>query len=336
VLFACQEVDLILDAAASAVTAFQLKPDKSLEPMGSVSTGGGSACHASVHPSGRFIAVANHGLPPGSELDAVSGSVAVISIADDGNVMEQTCWVPHLNETDPTLLSDPRRADWTSHAHSANFDSTGRWLFVCEKGLDRVIVYDFDETRGSITPHSECMVPIGNAARHLAVHPDKVHIYVNEEAGNMVTCYDFDAEAGVLTRRQTLGTLPAGRESIQAATSECELSPDGQMLHVCNRVDENSIASYAVDVEGDGSLRLCGHTPCGNHPRHFAIHGQWMLVCALGDMAVNVLRLDQNGVPHITAERKMASFYCGFPATHALFLEPWRAAVLGDGRRASL
>jgi hypothetical protein len=36
----------IVDAAASAVTAFRLKSDKGLEPMGSMSTGGGSACHA--------------------------------------------------------------------------------------------------------------------------------------------------------------------------------------------------------------------------------------------------------------------------------------------------
>ena len=41
----------------------------------------------------------------------------------------------HPTETDPKLLADPGRSDWTSHAHSANFDTTGRWLFICVRPL---------------------------------------------------------------------------------------------------------------------------------------------------------------------------------------------------------
>ena len=98
-----------------------------------------------------------------------------------------------------------------------------------------MIVYAFNESTGQISAHSECMVPIGHAARHLAVHPDGKRIYVDEEAGNMVTAYDWDSEAGTLTRTQTLTTLRSGdAESAEAhfATSECELSPDARVLHV--------------------------------------------------------------------------------------------------------
>ena len=71
-----------------------------------------------------------------------------------------------------------------------------------------------DGESGALRPHAECMVPIGNAARHLAVHRDGKHvstaslylvtpllaegsaqIYVDEEAGAMVTAHDFDAAA---------------------------------------------------------------------------------------------------------------------------------------------
>ena len=140
--------------------------------MGTVSTSGGSACHASLHPSGRFIAVSNHGLPPKPppELEgSVSGSVAIIALTPNGDVERQSCWLPTPTETDSALLSDPARTDWTTHAHSANWDRSGTWLFVCEKGTDRVITYAFDDSSGQLTPHAETMVPVGHAARHLAV-----------------------------------------------------------------------------------------------------------------------------------------------------------------------
>ena len=50
------------------------------------------------------------------------GSVAVISVCPDtGDVLAQTDWVLHEKPTDQKLLDDPRREDWTPHAHSANW-----------------------------------------------------------------------------------------------------------------------------------------------------------------------------------------------------------------------
>jgi hypothetical protein len=50
------------------------------------------------------------------------GSVAVISVCPDtGDVLAQTDWVLHEEPTDQKLLDDPRREDWTPHAHSANW-----------------------------------------------------------------------------------------------------------------------------------------------------------------------------------------------------------------------
>jgi hypothetical protein len=58
--------------------------------------------------------------------------VAIVKLAEDGTPLERVAFVEHPTETDATLLRDPGRTDWTSHAHSANFDATGQWLFVCE------------------------------------------------------------------------------------------------------------------------------------------------------------------------------------------------------------
>lgn len=46
----------------------------------------------------------------------------MISVCPDtGDVLAQTDWVLHEKPTDQKLLDDPRREDWTPHAHSANW-----------------------------------------------------------------------------------------------------------------------------------------------------------------------------------------------------------------------
>ena len=152
--------DSTFDGTPSAVTGFRVTASLGLELLGSVSTGGGSAAHSAVHQSGKWLAVAHHCLPP-MHTEGDSGSVAIVSLAPDGTPLERVALVIHPTETDPELLANPARTDWTSHAHSVNFDTTGKWLFVCEKGLDRVYVYSFDAETGAIAQHSECMTPIG-------------------------------------------------------------------------------------------------------------------------------------------------------------------------------
>lgn len=147
------------DGSASSVTAFRLTPSCGLERMGRVSTGGGSACHFSVHPKGHYIGVTNHGQDFGG---TAFGSTAVLSVDPaTGELLEQVDFVAHEETTDPELLANPAREDWTPHAHSANWSPCGGFLFVCEKGTDRIIVYKFDEATGKITSHSETMVTIG-------------------------------------------------------------------------------------------------------------------------------------------------------------------------------
>lgn len=108
-----------------------------------------------------------------------------------------------------TLVITPRQFAAVLVYFCDVFFDRSRYLFVCEKGTDRIIVYAFDSGTGRITTHSETMVTIGGGARHLSVHPDGKHVFVNEEAGAKITSYGWDATAGVLAPKQSLTTLPA-------------------------------------------------------------------------------------------------------------------------------
>jgi len=146
-----------------------------------------------------------------------------------------------------------------------------------------------------------------SGARHLAIHPDKTHIYVNEEAGAKVTVYDWDASAGILTPTQTLTTLPKGFTA-SVFTAELALGPNAKTLHVANRVwpplpdgdDKGFLTTYAVNA--DASLSFLAHTELGRHPRHFKFSpcGKFMVCGAMHEHRVDVFKMDERGVPQPT------------------------------------
>src|SRR5690606_819184 len=109
-----------------SVTAFSIDPaNGKLTELNKQSTQGGGPCHVSVDPSGRVAVAANYG----------GGSICSFPINEDGSLGEAATFVQHEGSS-----TDPRRQEGP-HAHSANFDSQGRYVVVCDLGLDKLLVY---------------------------------------------------------------------------------------------------------------------------------------------------------------------------------------------------
>lgn len=286
----------------SYMSAYHVGPGGTLALLGRrVSTGGGSACYFSVHPSGEYLAVANHGLLMRDFSGAPSGGVAIIALdSTTGELQERTDLVVHPNAPhDPVHETHTNRSDWTSHTHSCNWAKSGRWLFACEKGTDRVLVYAFDATDGTISLVGGHDVTIGGGARHLAVHHTGRYVYVNEESSpGKIWVFRFNDTTGELTEIQVDNSIQtlAGTNG-RVATSELALGPTGSVLY-CSDRGTKTITTYGIGEE-DGRIQLLGHTPTGSNPRHFKIDpsGKWMVVGALSEDRIDVLKLDHRGVP---------------------------------------
>src|SRR4029079_14525266 len=91
-------------------------------------------------------------------------------------------------------------------AHSINVDSDGRFAFVCDAGVDKVFIYKYDATKGTLTPNNPPagIVAPDAAPRHFAWRPDGQQAYAINEAELSVTVFDFDAKTGALTAVQTI------------------------------------------------------------------------------------------------------------------------------------
>jgi 6-phosphogluconolactonase len=254
-LYAVNELKEFEGASSGAVSAFLVDPDSGeLSFLNRKPTHGTDPCHLTVHPTGRYVLIANF----------MSGSVCVLPIQDDGSLGDATDFVQHQGSSvNPTRQTGP-------HAHAVTLDGTGCYAFVPDLGIDKLMIYRFDADQGKLEPHDEPWVEVaaGAGPRQVVLHPQGRYAYLINELNSTMTAFRHDGEGG-LREIQTLSTLP---EDFAGASTcaEVQVSPSGKFLYGSNR-GHDSIVIYAIDQK-DGRLTCIGHESTqGQTPRNFAV-----------------------------------------------------------------
>jgi len=241
--------------SAGSVCAFEIDPiSGTLKLLNSQPTGGVGPCHLIVDPTGKNVLSAQY----------AGGSCTVLPIAPDGSLKPRSSFYRHKGASGVV----PKRQN-APHAHSINLDASGRFAFVADLGLDKILIYRFDSETGTLTPNHPPYVKTvpGGGPRHFVFHPSGKFAYVNLEISSQVTAFQYDAASGMLTPIQTLSTLPKGFKG-KNTTAEIRVTPDGRFLYVSNR-GHNSIAMFAIDTK-TGKLESLGTEPTrGEIPRNF-------------------------------------------------------------------
>ncbi len=255
------------------------------------SSRGSGPCHLSIDPSGRCALVANYG----------SGSIAALPVDADGSLREASAFVQHSGSS----VNKSRQQG--PHAHWIDVVPGSRFVFTCDLGLDKVLVYELDAAAGSLKARDPAWVSLkpGAGPRHLAFHPTGRFAYVINEMGNSVAVFALEPERGALRELQTVPTLPEGFAG-QSSTAEIQAHPSGRFLYGSNR-GHDSIVVFAIDSK-TGLLSAVQHEPTrGRTPRNFAIDptGRWLLAANQGTDSVAVFRIDpQTGRLAPTGEKQ--------------------------------
>jgi 6-phosphogluconolactonase (cycloisomerase 2 family) len=276
-LYSANETDQAGKSKEGTVSAFAVNAaDGKLKPLGAVRSGGAGPTYVSIHPSGRFVLVANY----------FGGSVAVLPILDDGRLGEPTDVKTVRGKVGPTRATHAPRGSFAisghdrAHAHMIQADPAGRFVLHADLGLDKVFVWKFDNKKGTLTANNPPAValPPGDGPRHFHFHPGGRWLYTVQEEGSTVVRFDYDAESGRLTPRQTVSTLPAGFAGSNFC-SEILVSADGKFVYVGNRLHD-SIGIWSVGPAGD--LRYVGEEwTRGDYPRSFTFDpsGAFLYCC---------------------------------------------------------
>ena len=290
-LYSANETERIGDDEAGSVSAFAVAPqDGKLKLLNTVNSGGKGPTHVTVHPSGKFVLVANY----------FGGSVAVLPILPDGSLGAATDVKKDAGTVGPKKATNAPPGSFAfsghdqTHAHMIEADPAGRFVLHVDLGLDQILVWKFDAQKGVLTPNDPAAVPLprGDGPRHFAFHPNARWLYSIQEEGSTIVLFDYDAERGRLTSRQTISSLPPGYAGSNFC-SEILVSADGRFVYAANRLHD-SITIFAIGK--DGALTFTSEEwTRGDYPRSFAFDptGHFLYCCNQRADHIAVFRVDQ-------------------------------------------
>src|SRR3984957_2710088 len=122
---------------ASFVSSYAIDPATGkLRLLNTLPTGGTSTCFISIDKTGKYALMANFG----------SGSVSVIRLKDDGSLGELTSFIQNIGHSvNPAIQTAP-------HPHSILVSPDNRYVLVSALGVDKILVFHFDEKTGELSP----------------------------------------------------------------------------------------------------------------------------------------------------------------------------------------
>lgn len=276
---------------SASVSAFSVgRSSGHLTLLNSVSSEGAGPAHCSVHPSGKFVLVANY----------AGGTIAVLPVDSDGKLGPATDVkadqgpVGSARATSAPPGSFAISGHERAHAHMIESDPSGRFVLSTDLALDRIYVWKFDAGSGKLSPNDPPFVslPSGDGPRHFVFHPNGRFLYSLQEESSTLVAFEYDGANGRLKAKQTLSTLPEGFTGTNF-TSEIAISPDARFVYAANRLHD-SIAFFSISPSG--TLTYIGEEwTRGDYPRSFTIDptGRFLYSCNQRSDAVTCFRINR-------------------------------------------
>ena len=293
-LYAVNEVRDYKGAASGGVTAFGIdRKTGKLAQLDEVASRGSDPCYISFDRSGKYAFVANY----------TGGDVAVLPLLSDGRVAEASSV---FNDTG-ALGPNKDRQD-APHAHWIEVSARNRFAYVSDLGLDRVLIYKFDSTKGTLSPgestaaaaeakpgasgsedtFSATLAP-GTGPRHVAFSASGDFMYVLGELDSTVTVFSNGAK-NTFRSIQKISALPPGFSGKNDA-AEIAVHPSGKFLYTSNRGDD-SIAVFTID-RTTGKLTFTQRVPSGGKtPRNFTIDPQGARLLVANQDSGNIVEFE--------------------------------------------
>jgi 6-phosphogluconolactonase len=266
--------------AVNQVKAYREDPNSGVltEIQGSPYPVGVGANSVVIHPSGKYLYVANPG--------QLENDISLFDIASNGTLTEITPRTPvGSSASQPAYLA---------------MDPAGGYLYVANIGSFNISVFSIDSSNGALTQVPNSPFGIGLQPANMQVTPSGNYLYVTATGGQVGTdgsIVAFSASAGVLTN---LGTV----SSAGSNPNGLAVDPSGSNLYVAN-TGSNSIAIFEISSTGTppGSLTPFG-SPIATTPSISPVSlifdpaGAYLYVANQGSSNVAVYLIDSTtGLP---------------------------------------
>lgn len=263
----------VSEISAGLIYTYKITESDSLVFINKLPTGAKSPCHISTDSQGEFIFVANY----------VGGIVKMYQKRDNGALAT----VDELQLTG----SGPHKQQEGSHPHSVILSKDDKYVFVIDKGSDKIWSFILDRENKKLIPNK---VPFsrttpGAGPRHLVFNEKNSHAYVINELNNTITTLAYDSGRGTLTSIQSMSSLPENYRG-KNSCADIHIHPSGKFLYGSNR-GHNSIVAFSIAASG--KLKPIGHTFTGGQvPRNFAIDKTGNYIYVANQNSDNIVQLN--------------------------------------------
>src|SRR5579863_10457135 len=138
----------------STISAFAIEAKSGkLTLLNTMPALGEDPCHLAIDRTGKFLLTAIYS----------SGNVAVFPILPDGKLGEHTALVTDQGQPGPNT-----KRQEGPHAHWIGTSEDNRFVYVSDLGLDKVLVYNFDASKGTLSAADSAVAKPGTGPRHVA------------------------------------------------------------------------------------------------------------------------------------------------------------------------
>jgi len=272
------------------VTSFSFdKSNGGIKQINQQPTLGDHPCYVTVDKTGKWVIAGNYS----------SGSISVIPVNADGSLANRVTVVQHQGHgIDTSRQKSP-------HVHATVLSPDNKFLFVPDLGIDRVMIYAFNESSGMLTPTKDtaAWVQDGSGPRHFVFSPSNDYAYLIQELAGIVTVFKY--KSGKLEAQQMTSALPKDYKG-PFTSADIHVSPDGKFLYASNRETSNTLAIFKID-ESNGKLTPAGHqSTMGIAPRNFNFDpsGDYLLVANQKSDEIVVFKINhENGLLTDTKQR---------------------------------
>ena len=280
IVYAVSETDVAKkEGTGGAVSAFSFSlANGSLSLINQQFSQGKNPCYVSVDKTGKWVFAGNYS----------SGSAALFPVRADGG-LEIAKQVLQNNGTGP--YKDRQE---TPHVHSTVLSPDNKFLFTPDLGIDKVMIYRFDQNKGILSPAATpfaASVP-GSGPRHFEFHPNNRYAYLIEEMSGTVVAFKY--KKGKLTPIQRTSALPTDFKGV-IGSADIHVSSDGKFLYASNRGESNTIAIFSID-SATGKLTPVGYqSTLGKTPRNFNFDpgGNFLLVANQNTDDIVIFKIDR-------------------------------------------
>jgi 6-phosphogluconolactonase (cycloisomerase 2 family) len=159
------------ETADGSVSAYSVdRANGQLALLNAVGSEGAGPAHLSVHPSGKWVLVANY----------AGGTVAVLPILSRGELGPATDVKHDQGPVGPAHAASAPPGSFaisghdSVHAHMIQAHPAGRFVLAADLALDRILIWKFDAALGKLSANDPPWValPPGDGPRHFTFHPN--------------------------------------------------------------------------------------------------------------------------------------------------------------------